>query len=798
MMAGTLGPVASAFSICALVRPWRQFFIAGSGADIQKAPFIPDPKWLIVVNAIQLAIALIANLFLLLNMSRKVRFTLALPITIIGWYISSICLIALTGTAGGPLKPDPVDNYVWSQAFYYGIYSAVLYFILASLLLVTYFGAMAGHYDKDFQLTTAQRTLMLQTIMFLIYLLVGALVFSTIEGWGYLDAVYWADVTLFTVGFGDIYAQTVLGRALLIPYALIGIISLGLVIGSIRSLVLERGRRRMAARIVEKRRRRLVRRMTKKGKDNILEPVEDTQSPISPASPLSEDEEHHFTELERREAEFNLMRKVQATSAKRRKWLALFFSVAVWLTLWLVGAKIFQSCEEEYQDWSYFTAFYFAFVSLTTIGYGDVTPVSPPGKSFFVFWSLLALPTMTVLISNAGDTIVKSIKDATNQLGNVTILPGERGFKKDMKEILRALSLGKLFKSDSDSESDIEEFPPGFLGDAHPSRRLEDETEQELEEEDAAEDMRDIMGDMTEEQDENLQKADDEVDDKKKHVATDQGGNLGLSHQSSSSSPANSPDDRHITFSDDATRTESPVRRRHSSLYDPDGRSSERGTSIYQGKLPPKLDTKRAVSIPRQDLPISPPTDRGEYRVILIDEITRVLHHLKSQPPRKYSYQEWVWYLKLIGEDESSAETHRKAVPHVHAKHPRNGRHGHHKDSQNEENSSSEKEAQDEVQEEETKLQWSWIGSRSPLMGSQEEAEWILEKLTKRLGDELRDARAEDRRKVFEATSRERMMAETPRKPSAASQATQASQMSQLSQTTQASQPSQAFKGKLP
>jgi potassium channel subfamily K len=36
---------------------------------------------------------------------------------------------------------------------------------------------------------------------------------------------------------------------------------------------------------------------------------------------------------------------------------------------------------------------------------------------------------------------------------------------------------------------------------------------------------------------------------------------------------------------------------------------------------------------------------------------------------------------------------------------------------------------------------WSWVGSRSPLMGSQEEAEWILERLIARLGEELRAAR---------------------------------------------------------
>lgn len=43
LIAGTLGPVANAFSICALVRPWRQRFPPGS--DIDKAQFITDPIW---------------------------------------------------------------------------------------------------------------------------------------------------------------------------------------------------------------------------------------------------------------------------------------------------------------------------------------------------------------------------------------------------------------------------------------------------------------------------------------------------------------------------------------------------------------------------------------------------------------------------------------------------------------------------------------------------------------------------------------------------------------------------------
>lgn len=83
MVAGTLGPVASAFSICALVRPWRQSYPPGS--DIRTLEFIDDPTWLVAVNAAQLVVAIVSNAFLLLNMTRRVRFSVAQPITIAGW-----------------------------------------------------------------------------------------------------------------------------------------------------------------------------------------------------------------------------------------------------------------------------------------------------------------------------------------------------------------------------------------------------------------------------------------------------------------------------------------------------------------------------------------------------------------------------------------------------------------------------------------------------------------------------------------------------------------------------------------
>lgn len=39
LIAGTFGPMASAFNICSLAQPWRMNLITGGSLDI------PDPKW---------------------------------------------------------------------------------------------------------------------------------------------------------------------------------------------------------------------------------------------------------------------------------------------------------------------------------------------------------------------------------------------------------------------------------------------------------------------------------------------------------------------------------------------------------------------------------------------------------------------------------------------------------------------------------------------------------------------------------------------------------------------------------
>jgi potassium channel subfamily K len=407
---------------------------------------------LIAINSISLALALIANIALLLHMARRISFAIAQSFAIIGWYLSGFLLIALVAVAGSSssgFRLDPPEQHALSQAYYYAILAAILYMIIASFMIYTVVGAYRGHYPKEFSLTTAQRTLMLQTILFMMYLLLGALVFKHTENWQFSDAVFFANFTLLTIGLGSPFSPTShVGRSLLFPFAIGGILTVGLVIGSIRSLALERGKKKLQARFVEKKREATV----------------DSINPHRRTIKISLFKTYHFSEdgmneSQKREQEFSIMRKIQDEATSRQQWIALAISSMAGLTLWLVGAAIFAVCERP-QGWTYFTALYFSYTSLLTIGYGDVQPQSNSGKPFFVLWTLLAVPTLTILISHLGSTVVKSFADLAIWAGKVTILPGDSGVREQLKVLLHSAARGGGKFNPKDFRF---EKPPGFL-----------------------------------------------------------------------------------------------------------------------------------------------------------------------------------------------------------------------------------------------------------------------------------------------------------------------------------------------
>lgn len=60
-------------------------------------------------------------------------------------------------------------------------------------------------------------------VVFILLILVGGVVYSNIEGWRYLDAVYFTTVTLTTLGYGDFTPKTDVGKIFTIFFSLAGI-----------------------------------------------------------------------------------------------------------------------------------------------------------------------------------------------------------------------------------------------------------------------------------------------------------------------------------------------------------------------------------------------------------------------------------------------------------------------------------------------------------------------------------------------------------------------------------------------
>lgn len=420
------------------------------------------------LNVGSLICGFLGNLFLLFNFTQRIRYIIALPATIIFWFLASGLLIAITVSMqvwAPPIKPDQT----YTQGFWYAISAAVFYLLCSVLLMISMLGYFLGRYSDSFVLTDSQRTLILQTMSFFIWLGGGAALFSSIERdasfnrWHFSDAVYFCDVTILTVGFGDFYPVTNVGRGIVIPYSVGGIVILALIVNSIYKFMGEIGEQNIIQRHTDRIRARTrdravansfdfrqredehhrgVRKRTGSRlqismptqprvlrtaiNENASSTADNAFAPTPSDQMLkvkNKNKKPRAVLLREEKDRFQAMRNIQRQSSRFRKWIALLISVVSFGVLWGVGAVVFWQAEKKAQGMTYFQALYFCYISLLTIGYGDLAPKSNAGRTFFVVWSLIAVPAITVLVSDMGDTVVHLFKKWSSELADFTVLP---------------------------------------------------------------------------------------------------------------------------------------------------------------------------------------------------------------------------------------------------------------------------------------------------------------------------------------------------------------------------------------
>ncbi|KAJ5389095.1 uncharacterized protein N7496_000163 [Penicillium cataractarum] len=362
--AGRLYVTAMMFNICALSSGWINI-------DDQHVTL---STWMAVLQAVSLTVAVSGYIAYLVLMRRYDGRVAVFWISVLGWLIAAALLFSIVGVVVQRHRHLPLQSRPeYTQAFYYGVFAAGLYALVALLLAVYVVGAPRIQLSRRDCRRVQRMNIILRSLCLATVLLVGAAIYRAVEGWSLLDALYFADFTILTIGIGNLVPHTHLGRSLLFPYATAGIITLGLMVSSVLSFT--RDMREMKLHL------QMAQMCDHWGKSATSE---DRESPLPRASQVRE--MHHI--------------KSQFRNSLYRK--ELIFFLLAWLVLWFLSAVVFRASEQQ-QGWSYFLALYFTYTSLTTIGYGDLYPTRSLGKVFFVFWSLLVLPILTNLVMAMGE-----------------------------------------------------------------------------------------------------------------------------------------------------------------------------------------------------------------------------------------------------------------------------------------------------------------------------------------------------------------------------------------------------------
>lgn len=304
---------------------------------------------------------------------------------------------------------------------------------------------------------------------------------------------------MLTIGFGDFYATNDTGRGLVFPYTVGGTIILGLLVSSLHKFAQELSKEKVVKKHIETRRVNTLRRVISMQDVSLSAPGRPISRPLESGqiqhdldekarldrlqgrsitfgASTRQQSSHHADEpsanqfrykyelrstglfgasLERvaslrhrvpalipsrsqkeilmrsEKDRFDKMRDIQFQAKRFKRWYALTMSVISFGLLWCVGAVVFWQVEQETQGMTYFEALYFCYVCLLTIGYGDLSPKSNAGKPFFIFWALVAVPVMTILVSDLGDTAIGSFKQKVLEYGGLAFLGKGRGWGLD-------------------------------------------------------------------------------------------------------------------------------------------------------------------------------------------------------------------------------------------------------------------------------------------------------------------------------------------------------------------------------
>lgn len=358
---GFLGNLAS---IISLADPWR---LLDTGVTVQ------DTAWVLAMNSVALAAGVLANVLLFLNFCKILPHIFVQSASIVLYMSATLVYMAMFASTEYRYYDD--SRYYRSQGFWQGATASALYAVAAMFLGLNLVGHLTKKYDGEHYLNNNQRLVYLISLALIGWVAIGGAVFQELMDLSYANACYFCIVSFFTLGFGDIVAQTVAARVVIIPFIYVGVILIGVSVVSIYSVIHDHHTNASLMHRVHRERIKSYEYLCAQSDYTDRESYDTVRSIIKRA--------HYYN---------NIYSTVLVMT-----WLLIF---------WLLGALVYWATE----GWSYFEAFYFVSIVLATVGYGDFTPNTRGGRSFFIIWVFFAIPTMTSAIASVTDIMSKLVE----------------------------------------------------------------------------------------------------------------------------------------------------------------------------------------------------------------------------------------------------------------------------------------------------------------------------------------------------------------------------------------------------
>lgn len=193
------------------------------------------------------------------------------------------------------------------------------------------------------------RSLLVPAIILFLYYIGSVIFYIYVEEWSILDSFYFMSSTVSLVGLGDIYPKTDEGKLYTSIFALVGnsatLILFGVIIW------------RLSEKIIDK-------------------------FPFLTLLPK--------ISLDPRDEETNDMPSIKFLICKTFIKLFTFLIVLIF-----IFTLLFQAIE----NWNFVDSFYFSVCTITTLGYGDIAPVSDSGKILFICCSLFGTCTVAKVLN---------------------------------------------------------------------------------------------------------------------------------------------------------------------------------------------------------------------------------------------------------------------------------------------------------------------------------------------------------------------------------------------------------------